>query len=64
MFYLQNKAKIMPTKLQDTELFKTLHLEECDLENYKKLGFATQNASILLDYKRNGYVKLDENGHL
>lgn len=64
MFYLQNKAKIMPKNLQDTELFKILHLEECDLANYKKLGFATQNASILLDYKRNGYVKLDENGHL
>ena len=64
MLYLQNKAKIMPENLQDTELFKILHLEECDLSNYKKLGFATQNASILLDYKRNGYVKLDENGHL
>lgn len=64
MFYLQNKAKIMPKNLQDTELFKNLHLEECDLVNYKKLGFGTQNASILLDYKRNGYVKLDENGHL
>lgn len=64
MYYLQNKAKIMPKNLQDTELFKNLHLEECDLSNYKKLGFATQNASILLDYKRNGYVKLDENGHL
>lgn len=64
MFYLQNKAKIMPKNLQDTELFKNLHLEECDLSNYKKLGFATQNASILLDYKRNGYVKFDENGHL
>lgn len=64
MFYLQNKAKIMPKNLQDTELFKILHLEECDLANYKKLGFATQNASILLDYKRNGYVKLDESGHL
>lgn len=64
MFYLQNKAKIMPKNLQDTELFKNLHLEKCDLENYKKLGFATQNASIILDYKRNGYVKLDENGHL
>ena len=64
MFYLQNKAKIMPKNLQDTELFKNLHLEKCDLANYKKLGFATQNASIILDYKRNGYVKLDENGHL
>ena len=64
MLYLQNKAKIMPNNLQDTELFKTLHLEECDLENYKKLGFATQNASILLDKKRNGYVYIDENGHL
>ena len=54
----------MPKNLADTELFKTLHLEECDLENYKKLGFATQNASILLDKKRNGYVYIDENGHL
>ncbi|MDY5303817.1 MAG: DUF5906 domain-containing protein [Campylobacter sp.] len=64
MFYLQNKAKIMPKNLQDTELFKTLHLEKCDLANYKKLGFATQNASIILDYKRNGYVYIDEYGHL
>ena len=64
MFYLQNKAKIMPKNLQDTELFKNLHLEECDLANYKKLGFATQNCSILLDTKRNGYVYIDEHGHL
>ena len=64
MYYLQNKAKIMPESLQKTELFQTLHLEECDLEDYKKLGFATQNASILLDYKRNGYVYIDEYGHL
>lgn len=54
----------MPTKLQDTELFKTLHLEECDLENYKKLGFVTQNASIIMDKKRGGYVYIDKDGHL
>lgn len=64
MFYLQNKAKIMPNNLQDTELFKTLHLEECDLENYKKLGFVTQNASIIMDKKRGGYVYIDKDGHL
>ena len=56
MYYLQNKAEIMPKNLADTELFKTLHLEECDLEDYKKLGFATQKYSVLLDYERNGYV--------
>lgn len=54
----------MPKNLQDTELFKILHLAECDLENYKKLGFATQNASILLDKKRNGYVYINKDGHL
>lgn len=64
MYYLQNKAKIMPNNLQDTELFKTLHLEECDLENYKKLGFITQNASIIMDKKRGGYVYIDKDGHL
>lgn len=64
MYYLQNKAKIMPNNLQDTELFKTLHLEECDLENYKKLGFVTQNASIIMDKKRGGYVYIDKDGHL
>ena len=64
MYYLQNKAKIMPKNLQDTELFKTLHLEECDLENYKKLGFVTQNASIIMDKKRGGYVYIDKDGHL
>ena len=64
MYYLQNKAKIMPKNLQDTELFKTLHLEECDLEDYKKLGFVTQNASIIMDKKRGGYVYIDKDGHL
>ena len=64
MYYLQNKAKIMPKNLQDTELFKTLHLEECDLEYYKKLGFVTQNASIIMDKKRGGYVYIDKDGHL
>ena len=64
MYYLQNKAKIMPNNLQDTELFKTLHLEECDLEDYKKLGFVTQNASIIMDKKRGGYVYIDKDGHL
>ena len=64
MYYLQNKAKIMPNNLQDTELFKTLHLEECDLEYYKKLGFVTQNASIIMDKKRGGYVYIDKDGHL
>lgn len=64
MLYLQNKAKIMPKNLQDTELFKILHLEECDLENYKKLGFITQNASIIMDKKRGGYVYIDKDGHL
>lgn len=64
MYYLQNKAKIMPKNLQDTELFKTLHLEECDLEDYKKLGFVTQNASIIMDKKRGGYVYIDKDGYL
>ena len=64
MYYLQNKAEIMPKNLQDTELFKTLHLEECDLEDYKKLGFVTQNASIIMDKKRGGYVYIDKDGHL
>ena len=64
MYYLQNKAKIMPNNLQDTELFKTLHLEEFDLEDYKKLGFVTQNASIIMDKKRGGYVYIDKDGHL
>ena len=64
MYYLQNKAKIMPNNLQDTELFKILHLEECDLEDYKKLGFITQNASIIMDKKRGGYVYIDKDGHL
>lgn len=54
----------MPKNLQDTELFKILHLEECDLENYKKLGFITQNASIIMDKKRGGYVYIDKDGHL
>lgn len=64
MYYLQNKAKIMPKNLQDTELFKILHLEECDLDDYKKLGFVTQNASIIMDKKRGGYVYIDKDGHL
>ena len=64
MYYLQNKAKIMPESLQKTELFQTLHLEECDLEDYKKLGFITQNASIIMDKKRGGYVYIDKDGHL
>ena len=64
MYYLQNKAEIMPKNLADTELFKTLHLEECDLEDYKKLGFATQKYSILLDYERNGYVYINKYGFL
>ena len=64
MYYLQNKAKIMPKNLADTELFKKLQLEECDLEEYKKLGFATQNCSVILDKKRNGYVFIDEDGYL
>lgn len=54
----------MPNNLQDTELFKILHLEECDLEDYKKLGFITQNASIIMDKKRGGYVYIDKDGHL
>ena len=64
MYYLQNKAEIMPKNLADTELFKTLHLEECDLEDYKKLGFATQKYSVLLDYERNGYVYINKYGFL
>lgn len=64
MYYLQNKAKIMPKNLQDTELFKALHFEECDLEEYKKLGFITQSESIIMDKKRGGYVYLDEHGYL
>lgn len=64
MYYLQNKAKIMPKNLADTELFKALHFEECDLEEYKKLGFITQSESIIMDKKRGGYVYLDEHGYL
>ena len=54
----------MPKNLQETKLFKTLNFEETDLEKYKKLGFATQNCSVILDTERGGYVKLDENGYL
>lgn len=54
----------MPKNLQDTELFKILHFEECDLEDYKKLGFVTQNASIIMDKKRGGYVYIDKDGYL
>ena len=54
----------MPENLQETKLFKTLNFEETDLENYKKLGFATQNCCIISDTERGGYVKLDKNGHL
>ena len=64
MFYQQNKAKITPENLQETKLFKTLNFEETDLENYKKLGFATQNCCVISDTERGGYVKLDENGYL
>ena len=64
MYYLQNKAKIMPKNLAETELFKTLNLAECDLENYKKLGFITQDESIIMDKKRGGYVYLDKDGYL
>lgn len=54
----------MPKNLADTELFKALHFEECDLEEYKKLGFITQSESIIMDKKRGGYVYLDEYGYL
>ena len=64
MFYQQNKAKITPENLQETKLFKTLNFEETDLENYKKLGFATQNCCVISDTERGGYVKIDENGYL
>ena len=64
MYYLQNKAKIMPKNLQETKLFKTLNFEETDLENYEKLGFATQNCCVISDTERGGYVKIDENGYL
>ena len=64
MYYLQNKAKITPENLQETKLFKTLNFEETDLENYKKLGFATQNCCVISDTERGGYVKLNENGYL
>ena len=64
MFYQQNKAKITPENLQETKLFKTLNFEETDLENYEKLGFATQNCCVILDTERDGYVKLNEYGHL
>ena len=64
MFYQQNKAKITPENLKETKLFKTLNFEETDLENYKKLGFATQNCCVISDTERGGYVKIDENGYL
>lgn len=64
MYYLQNKAEIMPKNLQDTNLFKALHLEESDLEEYKKLGFATQKYSVILDLERNSYTYIDKYGFL
>ena len=54
----------MPKNLQETKLFKTLNFEETDLENYEKLGFATQNCCVISDTERGGYVKLGENGLL
>lgn len=62
MYYLQNKAEIMPKNLADTKLFKALNFSQADMKNYEKLGFATKKLAVFRDLDFNSYVKLDING--